>query len=322
MLRSVLKTYSMVTREDADNIIAALKTSFKERPELPEHEVHPSDQKVIEDILRDAELTEYLAAYIREAADPKYAQWLLYLLAETAHTSCCHWPWVSDFVDWGLHRAYHLEQDGMLQCLLWWRLEPLSDLVLNFDVKIQRRCRKEDNPGSVLAGLREKSMRVLQTLADQEDYEAYGTAEDDKPSRLPEQRSIRDYTKGPWFVDKADKRITVCVDFDGVLHSYEEGWQGPSVIPGKPVEDAMGWLEWLLSDGFRVVIFSSRCRDPEGLEAMQKWMRKYASATVYDFVEYSDTKVPAHMIIDDRAFEFRGLFPTPQYIRDFKPWNR
>ena len=35
----------------------------------------------------------------------------------------------------------------------------------------------------------------------------------------------------------------ICVDFDGVIHSYTSGWKGIDVIPDDPVPGAIEWLE-------------------------------------------------------------------------------
>ena len=35
----------------------------------------------------------------------------------------------------------------------------------------------------------------------------------------------------------------ICVDFDGVIHSYKSGWRGVAVIPDPPVPGAIEWLE-------------------------------------------------------------------------------
>ena len=37
-------------------------------------------------------------------------------------------------------------------------------------------------------------------------------------------------------------RPILCVDFDGVIHSYTSGWEGIDMIPDPPVEGAIKWL--------------------------------------------------------------------------------
>ena len=49
----------------------------------------------------------------------------------------------------------------------------------------------------------------------------------------------------------------LCLDFDGVLHSYTSGWKGARVIPDPPVEGAIDFLSRALDD-FRVAVYSSR----------------------------------------------------------------
>lgn len=63
----------------------------------------------------------------------------------------------------------------------------------------------------------------------------------------------------------------LCLDFDGVIHSYTSGWQGAAVIPDPPVP---GWLCFLCdaSRHFRIAIFSSRSSQPGGIDAMKAWL--------------------------------------------------
>ena len=60
----------------------------------------------------------------------------------------------------------------------------------------------------------------------------------------------------------------LCVDFDGVIHSYASGWKGADAIPDPPVPGAMEFLREALRH-FRVSIFSSRSNQPGGIAAMQ-----------------------------------------------------
>ena len=96
-------------------------------------------------------------------------------------------------------------------------------------------------------------------------------------------------------------RKTVCLDFDGVIHSYRSGWFGESVIPDPPihgVDKAIARLrEW-----YDVVIHSSRCRTEEGREAIREWCAKH-NIEVDDVCEH---KPPAIVYVDDRGIPFRG----------------
>src|SRR5262245_2133850 len=66
----------------------------------------------------------------------------------------------------------------------------------------------------------------------------------------------------------------LCLDFDGVLHSYASGWQGAAVIPDPPVEGAIQFLYDALLH-FRICIYSSRSHQEGGIEAMQNWIAKW-----------------------------------------------
>lgn len=65
--------------------------------------------------------------------------------------------------------------------------------------------------------------------------------------------------------------MLICVDFDGVIHSYTSGWQRASVILDPPVPGAFEWLQSLLDAGFKVAIFSSRSHQEGGIDGMQNW---------------------------------------------------
>lgn len=122
----------------------------------------------------------------------------------------------------------------------------------------------------------------------------------------------------------------VCLDFDGVIHSYTSGWQGANVIADPPVPGAIEFIGTLLIAEFDVVIFSSRSHQFGGIRAMRKWLREHAGNLWYDTpagsgieaVRFVKEKPPALVTIDDRAITFTGTWPTAEQIRAFRPWNK
>lgn len=130
----------------------------------------------------------------------------------------------------------------------------------------------------------------------------------------------------------SDKPI-LCVDFDGVIHSYTSGWQGATVIPDPPVPGAIEWL-WKATEWWDVRIYSSRSKDPQAREQMKIWLCLHA-AKIWDeqhpMCQYTDYEYPigfaydkpaAFLTIDDRAVCFDGDWASldPVALRRFKPW--
>jgi hypothetical protein len=96
-------------------------------------------------------------------------------------------------------------------------------------------------------------------------------------------------------------RRTVCLDFDGVLHSYRSGWRGPEVIPDPPIHGTRQAVERLRQQ-YRVVVYSARCATPQGRAAVQAWLSKHQ----IEVDEVCEHKPPALVYVDDRAIPFRG----------------
>lgn len=116
----------------------------------------------------------------------------------------------------------------------------------------------------------------------------------------------------------------ICIDFDGVLHSYTSGWQGADVVADPPVPGAIEWIRHMLyDDGFDPQIYSSRSRQEGGIDAMRNWLKE--NGMTYEEVhqlQFPTQKPAAFLTIDDRAICFNGTFPPLGYMRDFKPWNK
>lgn len=113
----------------------------------------------------------------------------------------------------------------------------------------------------------------------------------------------------------------VCVDFDGVIHSYASGWCGEENIPDKPVDGSREWIQSLLDAGYKVTILSSRAQTNEGVWAISRWL--YDHGFPNEKIEITAVKTAALVYIDDRGWHFTGNnFPTPEEIKNFKPWNK
>lgn len=111
---------------------------------------------------------------------------------------------------------------------------------------------------------------------------------------------------------------TVIFDFDGVINSYTSRWQGADVISDPPVAGIKEAIAEIRKH-YRVVVVSSRCYQPGGIEAINIWLEKHN--IVVDDV--TDEKPPAVVIIDDRAITFDGQTEgLLQKIKSFKPWNK
>lgn len=128
------------------------------------------------------------------------------------------------------------------------------------------------------------------------------------------------------------KRPIICVDFDGVLHSYTSGWQGAGVANDPPVDGAEQWL-YDMTEQFRVAIYSSRSKSLAGRACMQRYARKHFNMMttwstdhrgdyLFECLEWPWFKPSALITLDDRAICFNGTFPTIETIRGFKPWNK
>ncbi len=126
----------------------------------------------------------------------------------------------------------------------------------------------------------------------------------------------------------------LCLDFDGVIHSYSSGWKGSTEIPDPPVPGALQFIAAAM-EHFTVAIFSSRSHQGRGIEAMIEWLGYWSVDPVHgmpgDFdharwsaIEWPKEKPPAMVTIDDRALTFSGNWAdyNPAELLAFKPWNK
>lgn len=151
----------------------------------------------------------------------------------------------------------------------------------------------------------------------------------------------------------------LCLDFDGVIHSYSSGWKGATNIPDPPVEGALEFVVKSL-DHFTVAIYSSRSHQWGGRRAMKRWLYEFlvftgiekepvpdwwskyvayisamdpwdvsvrdAARLIVKTVQWPNHKPSAMITIDDRALTFNGDWSDPAYspdgLRRFRPWNK
>jgi hypothetical protein len=104
---------------------------------------------------------------------------------------------------------------------------------------------------------------------------------------------------GPPEIESAKR--TLCLDFDGVIHSYTSGWCGADIIPDPPIHGTAAAIE-RLRKSFRIVVHSPRCRTLEGRTAIENWLKLHG-IVVDEVVEH---KPPAFAYVDDRAIPFTG----------------
>ena len=95
----------------------------------------------------------------------------------------------------------------------------------------------------------------------------------------------------------------VGLDFDGVVHSYKSGWKGADIIPDPPVKE----VKWAIDQlrrvaGYKVIIWSTRCKTRRGRKAIEKWLAKWG-IKVDGIVSY---KPVCSCYVDDRAITFNG----------------
>ena len=140
---------------------------------------------------------------------------------------------------------------------------------------------------------------------------------------------LEDLDSMAWPASTAKKRFgpIIAIDVDGTIHRYYK-WQGANVLDGGPLPGAMEAIRDYVDAGYEVHIISSRLSQPGGMEATKRAIHSWAVSVlgedgdrVFDGLVFSTTKPPSTMTIDDRAFQFRGVFPTVAEVKAFRPWK-
>ena len=128
-------------------------------------------------------------------------------------------------------------------------------------------------------------------------------------------------------------RPTIVIDFDGVIHSYEKGWQDGHIY-GTPVSGFFEWAEEA-KQHFTLAVYSSRSDSHKNLKPMRDWFsvqlqawrwdHPHSDLTILDF-DFPLRKPPAWVSIDDRVIRFNGRWDAeelkPINLAQFRPWTQ
>jgi hydroxymethylpyrimidine pyrophosphatase-like HAD family hydrolase len=116
-----------------------------------------------------------------------------------------------------------------------------------------------------------------------------------------------------------ERVLTIAVDFDGVIADYDE-WKG-NEVSGPPREDVIATLQVLRSEGWKIVIYSTR-----GTEEIRPYLIK--NGVPFDEINQNSSyqtkgvKPVATVYWDDRACRYSGDARRDlEVIRTFRTWN-
>ena len=106
----------------------------------------------------------------------------------------------------------------------------------------------------------------------------------------------------------------ICIDFDGVIADYSQGFQGPGVY-GEPLPGCAEALGRLRDDGWYIIVCTAR-RDAE-----VPHIKRYLDRHGIPHDDVTGRKPGAHTYIDDRAIRFDGDWRrTLIDVMDFEPY--
>jgi len=116
---------------------------------------------------------------------------------------------------------------------------------------------------------------------------------------------------------------TIALDFDSVLNNFKPPF---TLTPHDlPVDGALDFVNWLLSEGWKVIVYSSRsANDVKGTALIHDWLSR--NGFPVDKMKIAYGKPSADLYLDDRAFRFEGNFDEVMaFMSDednLVPWNR
>lgn len=138
------------------------------------------------------------------------------------------------------------------------------------------------------------------------------------------------------------KKKIVCLDFDGVIHSYRKKWINARTIPDPPVLGAIEWINSFINvyctlpysitlftnklreGDYELCIYSSRSKYFGGILAMKKYLIDNGlDHRLLEVIKFPKKKPAAYITIDDRVICFDGIYKDlNSKIDKFEPWNK
>lgn len=119
---------------------------------------------------------------------------------------------------------------------------------------------------------------------------------------------------------KGKRKKRILFDFDGVIHSYINGWSRIDLAMDLPVTGIKETIDKLKdTNKYEIVIYSSRCSQEAGIKCIREYCKNY---NIY-YDEISNQKLAAFITIDDRCIRFDGIADDLFFeIENFIPWQK
>ena len=112
------------------------------------------------------------------------------------------------------------------------------------------------------------------------------------------------------------EKKTICIDFDGVIHDYSNGFQGEDVFGGM-IPNANIGTSVLKEKGWTIIIFTTRKKT----EKLKKWLED--NKITYDYIN-ENPEQPERTSGKVIADVYNGRWDQwlIREIADFEPWQK
>lgn len=124
--------------------------------------------------------------------------------------------------------------------------------------------------------------------------------------------------------------MRIAIDFDGVIHKFDQGFITASNVDGGVVPGALDFVKLAIEAGHKVCIFSGRScgpsvdneelpKDDGGKAAIEKFLRDHG----FPALSVHCRKPHADLFIDDLGWRFEGTFPPVSELEGIAtPWYK